>query len=110
MDLEFIEDMVGRDKNADIKKIDGEDYLVTYNTLQNIKGTELGWIIVEITPVSVIRTSVTEAGMRLFFIGLGCVVLGLVLIGWQRLFTTDILIEAIQKDILLHWREKDLLL
>ncbi|GAE89556.1 hypothetical protein JCM21531_3095 [Acetivibrio straminisolvens JCM 21531] len=66
MDLEFIEDMVGRDKNADIKKIDGEDYLVTYNTLQNIKGTELGWIIVEITPVSVIRTSVTEAGMRLF--------------------------------------------
>lgn len=86
VDLEFIEDMVGRDKNADIKKIDGEDYLVTYNTLQNIKGTELGWIIVEITPVSVIRTSVTEAGMRLFFIGLGCVVLGLVLIGMATAF------------------------
>jgi len=60
---------------VDIKEINGEEYLVTYNTIQEIKGTGLGWMIVEITPVSVIRTSVTEAGMRLFFIGFGCVVL-----------------------------------
>jgi len=70
-DLEFVEDMLRKGENVDIKEINGEEYLVTYNTIQEIKGTGLGWMIVEITPVSVIRTSVTEAGMRLFFIGLG---------------------------------------
>ncbi|HHV30597.1 MAG TPA: sensor histidine kinase [Clostridium sp.] len=85
-DLEFVEDMLGRDNNVDIEEIDGEEYLVTYNTIQHIKGTELGWIIVEITPVSEIRTSVTEAGTRLFFIGIACVVIGFILIGMATAF------------------------
>ncbi|HOM03710.1 MAG TPA: cache domain-containing protein [Acetivibrio sp.] len=85
-DLEFIEDMLVENKNVDIKEIDGVEYLVTYNTIPEIKGTELGWIIVEITPVLKIRTSVIETGMRLFFIGLGCVVLGFVLIGLATAF------------------------
>jgi len=85
-DLEFVEDMLRKGENVDIKEINGEEYLVTYNTIQEIKGTGLGWMIVEITPVSVIRTSVTEAGMRLFFIGFGCVVLGLILVGMATAF------------------------
>lgn len=80
-DLEFVVDILGRDSNGEIKKIDGEEYLVTYNTIRDIKGTKLEWTIVEITPVSEITSSVTEAGMRLFFIGIGCVAIGFILIG-----------------------------
>jgi len=40
-DLEFVEDMLRKGENVDIKEINGEEYLVTYNTIQEIKGT--GW-------------------------------------------------------------------
>lgn len=81
-EYDFIGEILGKGNSCEIKQIGNVNYLVTFQTIEEIKGTDLGWTVVEITPVASITTSVTNAGMRLFFIGLICVAVGFILIGF----------------------------
>ncbi|HPD00422.1 MAG TPA: sensor histidine kinase [Acetivibrio sp.] len=88
-EYEFIDEILGKGSNCEIKVIGNVEHLVTFQTIEEIKGTDLGWTVVEITPVASITTSVTNAGMRLFFIGLICVAVGFILIGFiTKLYNT----------------------
>ncbi len=89
VEYDFINDILGKGNACEIRKIGKKDYLITFQTIDQIKGTHLGWTVVEIAPVSSITTSVTRAGMRLFFIGLICVAVGFILIGFiTKLYNT----------------------
>ena len=88
-EYDFIGEILGRGNNCEIKMVGNEEYLITFQTIAEIKGTDLGWTIVEMIPVASITTSVTEAGRRLFFIGLICVAVGFILIGFiTKLYNT----------------------
>lgn len=91
VDIHFIDEVLREKNGVIIEEIDDELYHVTFHTIDEIKGTPLGWTIVEVTSVKSITTSVTEAGRRLFFIGLGCVIVGFLLIWFiTRLYNTFI--------------------
>ncbi|MFZ5987391.1 MAG: sensor histidine kinase [Bacillota bacterium] len=79
LSLPYIDDMLGKKNGGEIKMIDRELYLLTFNTIDEIKGTDLGWTIVEIVPVASIITSVNKAAKRLLIIGIGCIVVGFIL-------------------------------
>ncbi len=76
---DFVNEILEKKRGEDIKEIDRKEYLVTYNTIDDIKGTELNWTIVDITPVSSITKGITKAMQNILFIGILCIVFGLII-------------------------------
>ncbi len=76
---DFVNEILGKKTGEDIKEIDRKEYLVTYNTIDDIKGTELNWTIIDITPVSSITKGITKAMQNILFIGILCIVFGLII-------------------------------
>lgn len=52
--------------------INGEEMLVTYYTIREIKGTPLGWTMISLTPVSEITSQVSNAVAWIIAIGILC--------------------------------------
>ncbi len=78
-EYEFVDEVLSQKNGSTREVIDKKSYIITYNTIDNIKGTELGWTIVDMTPVSSITKGITAAGMYLVEIGLLCIFIGLIL-------------------------------
>ena len=55
--------------------INGEEMLVTYYTIREIKGTPLGWTMISLTPVSEITSQVSNAVAWIIAIGILCFIL-----------------------------------
>lgn len=79
VEYSFINEILGKKSGEDIKTIGGKNYLITYNTIDAIKGTELKWTIVDITPVSSIIKGITKEMRNILFIGVLCIVFGLII-------------------------------
>lgn len=75
----FVNEVLTKKAGSVRTVIDRERYLVTYNTIEIIKGTELGWTIVDMTPISSITKGIRNAGMYLIVIGLLCIFAGLII-------------------------------
>lgn len=68
-------------------KVNGQEMLVTYYTINDIKGTPLGWTLVSITPVNKITEEVTGTIAWIILAGVLCLVIS----GFfSALITTDI--------------------
>ncbi len=78
-EYEFINEVLTQKEGSTREVIDKKSYLVTYNTINMIKGTELGWTIVDMTPVSSITKGITTARIYLIVIGLLCILAGLII-------------------------------
>lgn len=52
--------------------VNGEEMLVTYYTIRSIKGTQLEWSIISLTPVSEITSQVNSAVAWIILIGILC--------------------------------------
>lgn len=78
-DFDFIREILEKKSGDDIRKVDGKKCAVTYTTIDEIKGTDLRWTIVHITPVAAITKGVTSAKTYLLFISILSIVLGLAL-------------------------------
>mgnify|MGYP000864631983 CR=1 FL=1 len=76
---DFVSEILEKKRGEYIKEIDTIEYLVTYNTIYDIKGTELNWTIVDITPVSSITKGISKAMQNILFIGILCIVFGLII-------------------------------
>lgn len=78
-EYEFIDEVLAQKNGSARKVIDKKSYIITYNTIDEIKGTGLGWTIVDMTPVSSITKGITNAGINLIVIGLLCIFAGLII-------------------------------
>lgn len=78
-DFDFIREILDKKSGDDIRKINGKNCVVTYTTVDEIKGTDLGWTIVNITPVASITKEVTSVKTYLSLISLLSIILGLAL-------------------------------
>lgn len=72
----YLEEILKQKNGSTIKTIRGKDYLLIYNTIDEINGTELGWTIFTMTPVNIITSSVKDAVTHLLLIGLICIAAG----------------------------------
>jgi len=77
VEYDFTNEIIEKKRGEDIKEIDGDDYLVTYNTISEINGTKLEWTVVDITPVTSIIKGITEAVEYILIVGVLCIVFGL---------------------------------
>ncbi|WP_027622512.1 sensor histidine kinase [Acetivibrio clariflavus] len=75
----FTNEILDKKNGEDIREIDGKKYLITYNTIEDINGTELKWTVVDITPVSSIIKGIKTEMRNIFFIGILCIVFGLII-------------------------------
>jgi len=79
VEYNFIGEILDKKNGEDVKEVDGKEYLVTYNTIDAIKGTELKWTVVDITPVFSITKGIKKETQNILFIGILCIVFGLVI-------------------------------
>jgi two-component system NtrC family sensor kinase len=75
----FIEESNEKNSGSFRRKIDGEDHILTFYSIQEIKGTYLGWKVVLLTPEASIMGAITKAGKKIFYHGLGIVAFGFAL-------------------------------
>ncbi|MFZ5985674.1 MAG: methyl-accepting chemotaxis protein [Bacillota bacterium] len=74
-------------KGTSTAEINGKKMLITYETLEDIKGTPLNWTLVSVTEISKITDSVNKAAVGIIFIGALCLIIGLAV---SFLITRDI--------------------
>ncbi|OPZ83479.1 MAG: Sporulation kinase A [Firmicutes bacterium ADurb.Bin419] len=74
----YLRDQLNQEYGSFNTKIDGEEYIVSFDLIEGIKGIELGWRVVVLTPVKTITTGITRAGAQIFFIGLGVLAFGFI--------------------------------
>jgi len=79
VEYDFTNEILDKKSGEDIREIDGKEYLITYNTIEDIKGTELKWTIVDMTPVSSIIKGIKIEMQNILFIGILCIVFGLII-------------------------------
>ena len=60
------------------RTIGNEEYIITFETIQQINGTPLEWRIVLSTTSASVTKGITDVGMKIFFFGLACVTLGFI--------------------------------
>lgn len=75
----YIKESGTKDSGSIRREIDGEDYILTFYSNQDIKGTYLGWKVVLLTPETSITAGITNAGKKIFYLGLCAVAFGSVL-------------------------------
>lgn len=78
-DYDFVKEILEKKSGEEIRLIDGKSCLITYNTIDDIKGTELKWTILDITPVSSITKGITSAKRDIIFLGILCIIFGLII-------------------------------
>lgn len=79
VEYSFTDEMLQKKNGEDIKTINGKRYLITYNTIDAIRGTELNWTIVDITPVFSIIRGITNEMQNILIIGILCIIVGLII-------------------------------
>lgn len=75
----YIEEILKKKNGTFIKKIDGRDYLLAFQTIDSINGIELGWTVFGMTPVDIITSGIESTQDILYEIGLICVIAGFVI-------------------------------
>lgn len=60
------------------RKIEKEDYIITFDSIKQIAGTPLDWKIILLTPEASVTTGITNFGKKIFFFGLGGVTFGFI--------------------------------
>lgn len=79
VEYSFTDEILQKKNGEDIKTINGKDYLITYNTIDAIRGTELKWTIVDITPVASIIKGISKEMQNILFTGILCILFGLII-------------------------------
>ncbi|HOM03502.1 MAG TPA: sensor histidine kinase [Acetivibrio sp.] len=72
----YIEEIIKQKNGTSIKNINGKDYLLTFHTIDNTNGVELGWTVFAMTPVDIITSGIESTQHASYAIGLICVIIG----------------------------------
>lgn len=80
----YIQEILKQKNGTSIKNINGREYILAYQTIDNINGIELGWTVFGMIPIDVVTSGIDSTRVSLYKIGLICVIIGF---GISLLFT-----------------------
>lgn len=75
----YIHDVLKRKNGSEIIPIEGKYFIVTYNTINDINGTELGWTVIGMTPVDYVIEDIKNTAQKFALVGFLSIFMGFIL-------------------------------